>query len=94
LEFGQFIDRWVAIERHREFGLAQIAWMIAETHRDSAKRSKPFQVAEFMLSMRGATPEKTKEQEAAEMLVQVEVLNQLFGGKDLRARKAIEGAAA
>lgn len=70
-------------ERH-DFQAALVASVMAEIHRDTKRRAKPFQPGDFM-------PEWGQREEPGPawqgMLKMVEMMNTMMGGQDLRPKR-------
>ena len=69
-------------DRRMEIMLAQIAQVLAEVNRNKKKRSKPWQVDDFIPNWSGQPKQRQKHWK--ELLSIAENLNQAFGGKDER----------
>ncbi len=62
-----------------------LASLIANAHRDPEKRSSPFEPADFFPQLE-PEPEEEPGQSWQAQLAYVEMLNELFGGQDLRGQ--------
>jgi hypothetical protein len=68
----------------KEIPVAQISLILAESNRDRTKHPQPFKLEDFLIVNRKPKPEVSPEDKAKAMLAQVEYLNAVFGGNDLR----------
>ncbi|MCL5995491.1 MAG: DUF4035 domain-containing protein [Chloroflexi bacterium] len=85
-------SEWMAYYNLEPFGeeradlrMAMLASLIANVNRDPRKHSKPFEPKDFMPKFGEETHQTPEEQ-----LAFVEMLNEAFGGRDLRPGKSTE----
>jgi len=80
------LERHRAREQRLDARTAQITWILAEIHRNKAERPAPYKLEDFLLSRPPAHEPTDDERKARSeaMLQQVQMLNVLFKGKDLR----------
>lgn len=78
-EFRALCERWKQDQKRQDGRVALIAALIANANRDPKRRSKPYQVDDFM-------PKERKKQTAEQMRDTVKVLHAAFGGKGKRVK--------
>jgi hypothetical protein len=73
-----------------EWSFAMLASVQANIHRDSKKKSKPFEPSDFLPKWEKASEKAQAQTQASNQpmdgLTFVEMLNTLFGGQDLREK--------
>lgn len=77
----ELVRRRRTAERVRDYRAGTIAAVVAETRRDGKKRPKPYTWLDFF-------PQHRSRQAWQDQLAIVEMLNAIFGGRDLRQKGA------
>lgn len=75
-EFSALTERYLKEQESRDYRAALVCWILANAHRDTRKKPKPFEIKDFMPQRR---PKKAKTEE--QMKDELTILNIALGGE-------------
>lgn len=87
--FGHLLTALERKQRRDMVGHAMVSSVLAEIHRDRKARTTPFSITDFLPKDPDEVKEPEPEQTWTDQLAFAQMLNEMFGGKDLRGNNPV-----